>query len=345
MCYFGKAKIVISESLPAMNDDFDPFGLKNHDSNSQRKSFASLVETSEMGSTRQQDCDSESALNNSRSPTISTGPSASRTTKSAVSAVSKVVPTISLPPKLTVKLSIHEEASSLVNSNTEGSSEVSIEGRISAQVQCSDAKRNVPFRFEPERQNEPFIFQPSLVFRPEKITSSDSSDNVVHIPKHEIGFVQIGSYSLTKVVQHMPILLERRVTVKGTSCRVAIQVRSKLSNKGDVNDFTIALAVPEYVSGDMNQIVQGDGVWDQLKRTIKWTRKSLKKGESFVISALFELFDDIDPKELQFPVLLRCSSTTDPISAADFKVMKAEGQPASITVHKSYSFLLLHRLP
>jgi hypothetical protein len=246
------------DGIQMMSDDFDPFGLN----------LTTGVDTSiiDIELNKQQESDSNIALDNSNSVAVSTVPSFSRMIKSSFSTSSRSVPTMSLPPKLTVKLAIHEEASSIAIANTEGSSEVSVEGQISAQVQCSDAKRNVPFRFEPEGQNELFKFQPNLAFGIEAEDSNVSSVNVVHIPKHEIGFVQIGSFSLSNVVQHMPILLERRVTVKGTSCRVAIQVRSKLSNKGDINDFTIALAVPEYVSGDPPVTMQGDGTWDQLKR-------------------------------------------------------------------------------
>lgn len=272
---------------------------------------------------------------------LSAPPVVSRVSRSLTSVIPK-----GLPPKLTVKLTIYEEASSFGHPEKEGASDVTIEGRICAQVQCSDANRNAPFCLEAtDTRNYSFLIRPNMAFGIDPLTCSPRPDKSFDIPKHEIGFVPIATYSASTTVQHMPLLLERKVTITGTSCRVAIQVRTKLSNKGDMGDFSIAMAVPEYVDGNSIDVQRGDGTWDELKRTVKWKRSFLKKGESFLVSAKAELLDGFSKEELRFPIMLRCSSSSDQISGLNFNVVKAEGHPASIAVHKTYSFLLLHRLP
>lgn len=133
-----------------------------------------------------------------------------------------------------------------------------------------------------------------------------------------------------------------------TTCRVAVQVRSKLSNKGDLGDFTIAVAMPEHVDGDTVEVLRGDGTYDELKRTIRWNMKELPRGESFMVSAQAQLWSplsDDEQERVRFPVLARCSSTKDQISSVDFRATEAEDHPASVTYYGTKSFRLLHRLP
>lgn len=137
------------------------------------------------------------------------------------------------------------------------------------------------------------------------------------------------------------------MSVNGNVCRVAVQVRSKLTNAGDLEDLTIAVAVPERVNGNTVNVVHGDGVWDPLKRTIKWRVKKLPKGHSFMIAAQAELWSPLSPgekKSVRFPVLLRCSSSSDQVSSVEFRATEAEGHPASISASTFHSFRLLHRL-
>jgi hypothetical protein len=56
---------------------------------------------------------------------------------------------------------------------------------------------------------------------------------------------------------HMPVLLERKVTIHEMSVRIALQVRSKLTNRGNLRDFCLAVAVPEHVDASTVQIVRG----------------------------------------------------------------------------------------
>lgn len=142
--------------------------------------------------------------------------------------------------------------------------------------------------------------------------------------------------------------MERKVTIYGQTVRVALQVRSKLSNNGDLTDFTIAVAIPERVNGETIEITRGTGVYDDLKRTIKWSMEDLPKGESFMVSAQAQLWTTATNEDqvlLKFPVLLRCSSNFDQISNVELKAEEADGFPATVSYSQIFSFRLLHRLP
>jgi len=250
---------------------------------------------------------------------------------------------LALPPKLVVKLTVYEEVSSTakIGSGVEGASEVSLEGNVYAQVQCSDAKKNAPFGIVAIQRGTSLALRPNSKFT----TVSPSNLPIVNIPKHEIGYVPIAYYSVNEQVEHMPILLERKVTTHGESCRVAVQIRSKLTNRGDMEDFTVAVAVPERVDGESIQILRGEGEWDELQRIIKWKLPLLNRGESFMVSAQAKLWKTKKPNEdIRFPVLLRCSSTADQISSVEIQSAEAEGHPSSLTSTTTYSFRLLHRL-
>jgi hypothetical protein len=297
-----------------------------------------------VGQQQQQPNDDAESINSPDLP-----PEVTRVTRSTIASPSKASSSnMTLPPKLLVKLTVFEEVSSVAKTgpNNEGSSEVSIEGSIYAQVQCSDAKKNAAFAL----LTPPFHVG-SLHVRPNPMFSTapvegDAVKHLVKVPKHEIGKVQVAFFSLTEEVRHMPILLERKVTVHETSVRVAIQVRSKLTNRGDMKDFTIAVAIPERVDGQSVEIVRGDGAWDELKRTVKWKLESLDKGESFMVSCQAKLWEAVgdDEEPVRFPVMLRCTSLADQISTLDFSATEADGYPSSLTTSTTHSFRLLHRL-
>lgn len=248
-----------------------------------------------------------------------------------------------LPPRLIVRLTLYEEVSAVAKSGSEveGASDVSIEGSVYAQVQCSDASRNAPFALQMSSAQS---FQIGVRPNP-RYTKLVRNVPVVTIPKPEIGYVPVAYYSMTTSIAHMPVLLERKVTVHDTSVRVAVQVRSKLTNQADLQDFCIAVAVPEKVDGASVQILRGEGSWDALQRVIRWKLSSLVKGNSFMVSAQASLWNALpEGEEIAFPVLLRCRSTADPISTVDFDVIQPEGAPSSLTSTKAHSFRLLHRL-
>lgn len=143
-------------------------------------------------------------------------------------------------------------------------------------------------------------------------------------------------------------LVERKVTRNGNRIRIAVQIRSRLDNLGDMKDLTILVAVPEKVNGNTVEITRGKGAWDDIKRTIKWKVPHLVKGESTLVVAEAQLWNapTDDEDETPFPVLFRCSSVFDPISQMEWKLAQVSGTPAHISALPSkHTFRLLHRLP
>jgi hypothetical protein len=312
------------------NDAFDPFGLLESVTEDDKAALQlALFDSVDGYTTNGGDNNDNHDFESPPSP-----PPVNRVSRSSSKG-------IALPPKINVKLSISEEVSSTANPESEGSSTVGVEGCILAQVQCSDALKNAPFCLVPQplkNDEGTLTLHPNLEF----IAKDSGGENVVKIPKHEIGLVPILKYTLNNKIQHMPLLLERKVSVSGVLCRIAVQVRSKLTNNGNLQNFTLAVAVPECINGASIDIVRGEGDYDELKRTIIWKLDNLQKGESFMVSAQAKLWEPTE--DIQFPVLLRCTSLTDQITDVEFKVISASGYPSSITFNTTFSFRLLHRL-
>lgn len=250
-----------------------------------------------------------------------------------------------LPPKMLIKLTTYEEVTSVATVLEPGTSRISIEGSVYVQLHSSDARRNAPFQLVPDSANESIVaIKPNNKYS-KQIFNQQNPSLTVTIPKNELGYVPVVHYSFDKIVDHMPVLLERKVTIHEESCRIAFQVRSKLTNQGDLRDFTLAVAVPEKVDADSIEILRGDGVYDGLKRLIKFKMAFLNKGESFMVSAQAKLWKSLgDDEEIHFPVVMRCNSCEDQISNVNFSAVEAPGQPSSLTIHKAHSFRLLHRL-
>ena len=214
-----------------------------------------------------------------------------------------------------------------------------------AQVTCSDANQNAPFVLMGTGQSgSKMTFTPNDQFSKVYSTKDGSKINVVKIPKNIVGFVPIGQYTMRETIEHMPLLLEQKVTRTRQYIQVAVQVRSKLTNQSDLTDFSLAVSVPDAVIGRSIKIVSGDGEFDELKRTIVWTRNHLAKGESFMVSARANVEAESNLDEVEFPVLLRCSSQ-DQISTAQFQASEAHGHPASLSSATNImTFRMLHRL-
>jgi hypothetical protein len=326
-------------AMGSNEEHFDPFGLDDSKSSSAVfDPFGISGEEKKQAPRQEQYPDDDSQLSSQLAP-----PSVPRVTRQKGGSTSG----IQLPPKLMVKLQIHEEVESVActEKGKEGASEVSVDGSIYAQVQCSDALKNAPFTLTASSADPAeWILKPNADF-----AGNNSSEekgivaHVIRIPKHEIGLVPVGLYSWTKEVEHMPLLLERKVSVSGKSVRVALQVRSKLSNQGDMQDFSIMISVPEIVDGSSLEIIRGDGVYDDVKRTIKWKLSLLEKGNSFMVSAQGTLWEKPEGA-ISFPVMMRCTGAADPISDIEWKVVPALGYPSSVTLHVQPSFRLLHRL-
>mmetsp|Transcript_5105 Transcript_5105/g.11432 ORF Transcript_5105/g.11432 Transcript_5105/m.11432 type:complete len:251 (-) Transcript_5105:475-1227(-) len=130
------------------------------------------------------------------------------------SVASKRSVSVALPPKLLVRFTVHEEVSSVAHTGVEneGSSDVHVEGVVCAQVQSSDAFGNAPFdlvastlhesgrlNFQP---NEEFVSQHSNLSR----GMPSQALHLVKIPKDEIGSVEMGKFTLSEKVRHMPLV-------------------------------------------------------------------------------------------------------------------------------------------
>jgi hypothetical protein len=258
---------------------------------------------------------------------------------------SKATATVAaLPPKMLVKLTIYEEVTSVANILEPDSSRISVEGSVYVQLHSSDARRNAPFQLAPSSEKELITIKPNNKYT-RQTPHQQNPPLTVSIPKNELGYVPVLYYSFDQMADHMPLLLERKVTIHEESCRIAFQVRSKLTNHGDLRDFTLAVAIPEKVDADSIEMLRGDGVYDSLQRLIRFKLASLEKGESFMVSAQAKLWKALgDDEDIHFPAVMRCSSSEDQISSVDFTAMEAPGQPSSLTVHKAHSFRLMHRL-
>lgn len=344
----------LNPQFPKEEFFFDPFGLHPQEDTSSTASpqppprVNRLTRSNERKPTLTPDDVSEASKPAAKSAPKTAPKSAPKTAPKSASSPT----TPALPPRLVVKFMAHEEVSSVAQAQTgdEGICAVYIEGKLSAQVTSSDAMKNLPFCVVATTPEEDHV-----QFKPNETYSSVSSRPLpqhalalIHVPKTEIAAVPIGTYSLTEQVAHMPLLVERKITMYGNTVRVALQVRSKLSNNGDMTDFTIAVAVPERVNGETIQVSRGNGVYDELKRTIKWSVEDLPKGESFMVSAQAQLWSSAtkdDQVLLNFPVLLRCSSNYDQISNVELKAEEADGFPSTVSYSQLFSFRLLHRLP
>lgn len=182
----------------------------------------------------------------------------------------------------------------------------------------------------------------------------------VHIPKSELAGCEIFSYNLNARTQNMPLLVQSKMAVKSTTCRLSVQIRSNLSNKGDISNLVIIIAIPNTLRGETVHITRGKhGVWDATKRIVTWKIGNLPHGESCLVSAEAEvsssvasLLDEdqndaarVIQEKVHCPVLVRCSSEMDQVSNMCLSVTALPGVPANIArVNQVSSYRLLHRV-
>lgn len=333
-------------TMAHVEDVFDPFGLDEHEEEKAALSFNPFPEPTTVADRmillEQEQHAQQPQHQQSSSSTIPTigavdpKPQLIPPPPPTVNRVARSSSAKALPPKISVKLVVREDATAMAIAAGAGASHVNIVGTIQAQIQCSDATKNAPFllKMEPLETmeiNEEFVNEETLQ---------------VYIPKHEIGLVRILEFAVQQHIQRMPLLLERKISIKERTCRISIQVRSKLANKGDLKDLSIAIAVPMEVDGESISILRGgDGIYDELRRIVHWRLDELKRGASLMVAAEAQLWET-PPQDakLEFPVILRANSTEDKISEVDCRVVPAEGHPSSVTFTQSHSFRLLYRL-
>lgn len=115
-----------------------------------------------------------------------------------------------VPPRLTVNFKIHEEISSVATTDpeNEGSSDISVQGGILAQITSSDALKNSPFiLLGKDKSGRNIDIIPNLSYtRTYETRGQHSKVNVIKIQKNEVGFVPVGSYRFTERIDHMPLV-------------------------------------------------------------------------------------------------------------------------------------------
>lgn len=116
-----------------------------------------------------------------------------------------------------------------------------------------------------------------------------------------------------------------------------------------MKDLTILVTVPEKVNGSTVTISRGRGVYDDIKRTIKWKISKLPRGESLLVVAEVQLWKipTIHEREISFPLLFRCTSIADPLTTdIEWKVAQVSTSPSMVSTSPGMkqTFRLLHRL-
>ena len=215
----------------------------------------------------------------------------------------------------------------------------------------SQSAQNPPFSIRiidpdyPEDTNFQFESNHTIVYGP-------SEYNTLALPKAIKGKFKLASYHRSVTKKFMPILVQSKVARTGNHleiCKVAVQIRSNLNNLGSLRDITVAMAVPPTVIGKTVKIVPGvaGGVYDELKRVIRWNIKELKQGSSVVMGAEVMVTSNLLVDELpKFPILLRCTSVEDTVSSVQVDCKQLDEQhPVTLNVVTLSSFKLLHRLP
>lgn len=282
-----------------------------------------------------------------------------------------------LPPRLNVRLTLHEEVSSSAVVDTEGDggslSQLSIEGKVQARVESSNANENTPFALQ---ISGPMASLANIVCNDHCTLQNDDEDGTVNtpysrggnigtvrckvdVPKSEVAGCEILSYSMNVRTQNMPILVQAKAAVKDGTCRISVQIRSNLSNHGDLSNFTVIVAFPTTLRGDTARVTRGEaGVIDANKRIATWKIGNLPHGESCLVSAEAEvapsvarlIHDNPFPEKkaieekIKCPVLVRCLSEVDQVSDVNLTAIGLKGVPATIVQQHFRSYQLLHRV-
>lgn len=315
------------------------------------------------------------ALTISQQSTKSFGTVASKRSQKRENVSEEKIPK-ALPPRLNVRLTLHEEVSSMAILDPEGEggslSQVSIEGKVMALVKSPNVNENIPFCLKISGPMAPLA---TITCHDHCALEADEDATMntpfsrggkvgevrckVDIPKSDSEERKIMSYSMNVRTQNMPMLVQAKAAVvKEMACRVSVQIRSNLSNQGDLSNFTIVVAIPTTLKGDTLKITRGDyGIWDANKRIITWKIGNLPHGESCLVSAEADLTSSVvnvlrdnpfEPQALEgkirCPVLVRCLSEVDQVSDLVLTAVPLERSPARVVQQQMKSYQLLHRV-
>ena len=136
---------------------------------------------------------------------------------------------------------------------------------------------------------------------------------------------QILKYTGSEFLRPIPLLVSTRVRVAGKVCRVGVKIRSNPSNKQQVKNAIVLVAIPPDVNGESVKMSIKNGAWDPLKRVIVYKCEDMKSGETVDMQLQFEyLAPTLDAKEVanmpRFPVMVRCEGFNEKLSSIELKV-------------------------
>jgi hypothetical protein len=177
----------------------------------------------------------------------------------------------------------------------------------------------------------------------------DNELNVVTVPRGMKEQFKIASYHRTITKKYMPVEVDSNVVRKGDICNIVVKIQAKKNthSKGTMGNILVAMAVPPTVIGKSLKLLSGDGVYDGLKRIVKWSVSKLENGGVIRFEAEVKVAKKvIGEREVpSFPIVLRCSSKEDTVSSIEVNIEPMKNQPVTLNVIQHRSFKILHRLP
>mmetsp|Transcript_24750 Transcript_24750/g.37517 ORF Transcript_24750/g.37517 Transcript_24750/m.37517 type:complete len:329 (-) Transcript_24750:106-1092(-) len=275
-------------------------------------------------------------------------------------------PPIVVLPKMDVKLKLHEEVTSKAVSGMgeDGTVELFVEGKVMAQAESSISKIP-PFSLQitsPPSSECDIVYQNFCKVQTERkiqVSKQRSIKCKVDIPQPKAE-CEVLRYSMTVETKNMPLLVQSKASLKGNVCRVGIQIRSNLSNQGDINGLSISVPIPNTMQESTVKITRGadTGSWDECKRLVTWKIGTLPHGQSVLVSVEAEIShtmaqlvadDDISStkfnEKIQCPVLIRCSSLSDTLTDFALSASPWMEDPSTLSLQQGQSYRLLHRVP
>jgi hypothetical protein len=239
---------------------------------------------------------------------------------------------------------------------------------MQAQVESTDSNQNAPFclslsgpmisiaKVKCHQHCIPITSMKDANNNKDSTHNKNTKSFKILLPK-SLEQTHVATYSIENVeTQNMPILLQTKATIHNTNCRIGIQIRSNLSNLGDLHDFIIVLSLPTTVKAHTVKITRGmNGEMDEMKGIVTWKIGHLAHGKSNLVSIeaemnekLIDMMESMGAEHVQemieFPVLVRCCSGMDQISDVVLSCRSLEEAPASISVQIVKSFRLIHRV-
>lgn len=353
-----------------MTDDFDPFGLKKESSIHDLSQNTDVNDSAVNWST-------DFPIDFSFQDNYFASFDSSTNKKGSLSNVSGAFETsfdnlnlnadLSEPP-LHVHVALHEEISCIYNGSLEAS-EMSIRGTISVNPPIElDCK---PFYLVIKDYNSYLENVTSYFECASKVITSDFTKqykrydgkgthvfrvSIPHMEDIHSESIDVIKYTCAEKLKPLPLLVRTKVRIAGKYCRVALVIRTNPSNKQDMKNIVVMLAVPPDVDGDTIRMSRKGGVWDAMKKIVTWVfDDQLDTSGGIDMQLQFELVASsygigIESEHLvtpKFPVMVRCDAFDDHLSGIDIELQPIEdgidGIQKLFKPKVDRSYRLLHR--